>query len=369
MSSIVYTNRIFALQRWGGISRYFCELAGRVHQAPRFDCSIVAPMHFNDHLLESDVPQRGHYLRLRGRTGRLYRAVNRLLAPVMTSAAKPDILHHTYYAPRDFSASRKNVVTVYDMIHELFPDEFALTDPTTQNKSRSVELADHVICISESTKADLVRLLGVPSSKITVTHLGYSSKFGSNSPPTKQSPPMLRRYLLYVGQRAGYKGFARLLEAYASSTLLRRSFDLLAFGGPEFGSVDIKTFEKLGLQNGSVRHISGDDEELARLYRGAHAFIYPSLYEGFGIPPLEAMNCGCPVACSNVSSIPEVVGDAAELFDPLDVDSMRAAIERVCFDEERRSELVAAGYQRIGLFSWDRCAQETAAVYDELLRV
>ncbi len=367
MSSIVYTNRIFALQRWGGISRYFCELASRVHRTPAFDCRIVAPVHFNDHLLECDVPQQAHYLRLRGRTGRLYRAANRLLAPALTAAARPDLLHHTYYAPGDFNVSKRNIVTVYDMIHELFPGNFAPTDTTMRDKRQSVERADHVICISESTKADLVRILGVRSSKVSVTHLGYSAAFSHSESAGERRQSEARPYLLYVGQRAGYKGFDRLIEAYASSSVLCSSFDLIMFGGPGFDVAEKAMFAKLGLREGSLRHVTGDDYELAKRYRAAWAFIYPSLYEGFGIPLLEAMSSGCPVACSNTSSIPEVVGEAAELFDPSDVESMRIALERVCLDEARRSELVAAGTKRSRLFSWDRCARETALVYAQLL--
>ena len=115
-----------------------------------------------------------------------------------------------------------------------------------------------------------------------------------------------------------------------------------------------------------VIHLGGGDDRLATLYRGASAFIYPSKYEGFGIPPLEAMHLECPVICSMTSSIPEVVGEAGEYFDPDDAESIRHAIERVLQSSDRRSELIALGRSRCNLFSWERCARETLDVYKRL---
>ncbi len=116
-----------------------------------------------------------------------------------------------------------------------------------------------------------------------------------------------------------------------------------------------------------VHHVSGDDAVLAGYYRMASAFVYPSLYEGFGIPPLEAMSFDCPVVCSGVSSIPEVVGNAGEMFDPYDPDSIRMAIERVVSDDALRQTLIARGKERLKLFSWKRCAQETLDIYRRVL--
>ena len=123
----------------------------------------------------------------------------------------------------------------------------------------------------------------------------------------------------------------------------------------------------LGLALEQVMHVGGSDERLAAMYKGAAALVYPSKYEGFGIPPLEAMSLDCPVICSNTSSIPEVVGEAGEYFDPFDQDSIRAAIERVLQSPARRQQLVVLGRSRCKLFSWERCAEQTAAVYRRLV--
>ncbi len=173
-------------------------------------------------------------------------------------------------------------------------------------------------------------------------------------------------YFLYVGQRSGYKNFARLLNAYASLPRIRNEFDLISFGTNAFTPQEKEAIHSLGLDPMRVRHLSGDDASLAYLYRKATAFVYPSLYEGFGLPPLEAMSLGCPVLCSNTSSMPEVVGDAGLFFDPLDSEAIRQAMESVASSLELRRDLISRGTQRVKSFSYDRCAAETLAVYGSL---
>jgi glycosyltransferase involved in cell wall biosynthesis len=363
--TIAYDHQIFSLQSVGGISRYFCELAERLAHQPGFRTRVVAPMHFNDHLAESKAPCVGIHLPMKiPRSSRGYRMVNSLLSPPILTKLGPDIIHRTYYAARPETTKGRLVVTVFDMIHELFPQCFGANDQTADRKLRSVEAADHVICISECTAQDLVRLLNVPRKKITVTHLGLSSTFAA--PASGAHARDCRPYLLFVGQRGGYKNFSRLLAAYASSAALRDEFDLVAFG-PEFARSELEQVTALNLRAGAVRRLGGTDAELARAYQGAWAFVYPSEYEGFGIPPLEAMSSGCPVICSNASCIPEVVGDAGEYFDPASVDAICGALERVAFDASRRLALIEAGQARHRHFSWERCAIETAAVYENVL--
>lgn len=365
MHRVVYDYQTFSLQQYGGISRYFCELAARIAAAPGFDVKVVAPVHYNDYLASSGVSKLAMHIPPYPKTGRLYRAVNHLVAPLLVRALAPAVLHQTYYSASAAPGSAKKIVTVFDMIHELFPERFPPNDPTVRRKRASVAAADHVLCISESTKADLINLLNVDPGKITVTYLGCSGIFADDM-QIEVAPPE-RPYILYVGHRAGYKNFAKTLEAYASSPNLNREFDLVAFGGFPFSQEERAQFDALDLRAGAVRRIAGDDLELARAYAGARVLIYPSLYEGFGIPPLEAMSCRCPVAAANTSSIPEVVGEAAEVFDPASVEAIRAALERVCFDDERRARLIEAGSERIKHFSWDKCAAETLRTYSAVL--
>lgn len=368
MTIVAYDHQIFSAQRAGGISRYFCELAQRIPLSPGWYSRIVAPLHYNDHLAESAAARWGLHVPAKRGKGRLHRGVNAVLGPMVLGMVGADVVHRTYYADRPHPRRSALVVTVFDMIHELFPQAFPQNDRTRWRKRRSVMEADHVICISQSTARDLVRILDVPREKITVTYLGISDHFLAAANAATR-PCADRPYLLYVGNRSGYKNFRRVLEAYGASPRLAAFFDLVAFGGEPWTDSEISRIEQLELRPRSVRRIQGGDAELKAAYAGAHLFVYPSEYEGFGIAPAEAMSLGCPVACSNTSSIPEVVGKAGEYFDPTDVGEIRASLERASFDETRRREMVSEGRrQSVGL-SWDRCAAETLAVYRRVVGV
>jgi glycosyltransferase involved in cell wall biosynthesis len=250
------------------------------------------------------------------------------------------------------------------MIHERFPNSFSRNDVTRRAKSAALQRADHIICISENTRRDLIETTGIPIEKTSVVHLGYSLTAMSRSalPPIPEVP-----YLLYVGARDGYKNFEGLLAAYARSDL-RNAFSLVCFGGGNATPRESSLIQSLGINPANIIFLHGSDSALSSLYASASAFVYPSLYEGFGIPPLEAMSFGCPVVCSNTSSMPEVVGDAAELFDPNDLDSMCTALEQVLLSTHRSQQLVALGHERIKLFSWEKCARETLDTYKRVLR-
>jgi glycosyltransferase involved in cell wall biosynthesis len=251
------------------------------------------------------------------------------------------------------------------MIHEKFSSALDPTNNLSRIKAEAIDRADHVICISESTRKDLIEILGTDEKKVSTIYLAYTPNDCLDG-DIKYFPQIEKPYLLYVGPRSNYKNFSRLLEVYNNSQKLRQDFQLVCFGGEKFSSAEAKQIQDFQL-DGKVVQIPGDDDILAHLYRQAAAFIYPSLYEGFGIPPLEAMSFGCPVVCSNVSSIPEIVGDAGEYFDPYDLDSMSHSIEKVLYSDTTASNLKRLGSERIKLFSWDLCAAQTSAVYRSLL--
>jgi glycosyltransferase involved in cell wall biosynthesis len=365
---ILYDQQIFGWQDYGGISRYIYELALEMATTYGQDTNIVSPLYVNQYLkcapgaLKVYGVPIGHI----PRTGRVVHAVNFFLTWPIIRYLHPDIVHETYYSSRRIAPkSTKVVLTVYDMIHERFSELFSKNDPTSRKKALAVERADHVICISEQTRQDLIELFGVNPAKTSVVYLGFT--LTDQDKPVQKADTSARPFLLYVGGRGGYKNFEKLLHAYAASSMLRNDFDLVCFGGGELTAKEKDLFQRLALASGSVRQVSGDDASLAEYYKLASAFIYPSLYEGFGIPPLEAMSFDCPVVCSGVSSIPEVVGDAAEMFDPYEPDSIRMAIERVVSDDVLKQALIARGRERIKLFSWRRCAQETLDVYRRVL--
>ena len=365
---IVYDHQIFGWQQYGGISRYAYELALEITNSSTYDLSIVSPFYVNQYLKNAPKHLKvlGIPIRYIPRSGRIIRAVNFILAWSLLRFIRPDIVHETFFSSMRIAPKKSKVVlTVYDMIHERFAGSFSKLDATSKEKASAVARADHVICISEQTKQDLIEILGVEPQKISVVYLGFTltSKDGSS----KEKIHQIRPFLLYVGSRRGYKNFEGLLKAYAASLKLRNAFDLICFGGGAFTNEEKALMQQLGISTDRVFQVAGDDALLAGYYKAASVFVYPSLYEGFGIPPLEAMSFDCPVVCSNISSIPEVVGNAAEMFDPESPDSISAAIERVINNSQLRENLINLGRERIKLFSWERCAKETLDVYRKVM--
>lgn len=360
---IAFDHQIFALQHYGGISRYIVRLADHL-AAIGHETRIVAPLHINLHLDQSVSRHSG--IRLPGfpaRAAPILLTANRFLLRALAERpfGRPDLIHETYYTDRPVQFSGTPlVVTVFDMIHERMQQHFHPRDATSNRKRRAISRADHLLAISHSTKNDLCDLFDVSPEKVSVVHLGFE---GIQLLGPAVSTHTGRPFLLYVGQRQGYKNFEGLLRALGSDPDLRSTYDVVAFGGPPLASSERQTAVNAGLRADGLHHLSGDDSVLAACYSSAAAFVYPSLYEGFGLPPLEAMSCECPVVSSNTSSMPEVIGDAAEFFDPGDNDSIIHAIKTVLSDTQRRQQLVQAGLQRLKAFSWDKCARETAAAY------
>lgn len=365
---IVFDHQIFGWQQYGGISRYIYELASEITNIGIHDLKVVSPFYVNHYLKRAPKSLKilGIPIKYIPRTGRIIRAVNFILAWSLFRFLRPDIVHETYFSYLRIAPKKSKVVlTVYDMIHERFAESFPKLDNTSKEKASAVARADHVICISEQTKQDLIEILGVDASKISVVHLGFT--LTSQDDATAVAIEPVRPFLLYVGSRGGYKNFEGLLKAYAASPILKNGFDLICFGGGDLTNKEKTLIQQLGVSTDRVSQVSGDDALLAGYYKIASAFIYPSLYEGFGIPPLEAMSFDCPVVCSNISSIPEVVGNAAEMFDPENPDSISSAIERVINNSQLRENLINLGRERIKLFSWERCAQQTLDVYRKVL--
>lgn len=379
---IAYDHQAFCLQKTGGISRYFCRLAQEL--ALTQDVGIFAPLYRNQYL--DALPKAVvHGYRVKDyppKTAGLFVGVNGLLSSSMMRAWHPDLVHETYFSFKTtgplFSLTRnqKNcprVVTVFDMISELELEKKQGTeaDLRASAKFAAVIRADHVLCISEHTRQDLLRLFDIPKQKTSVIHLGCDvpRSIDKNNIESQQlaHPKHPRPYLLYVGLRSGYKNFSRLLKAIAASALIRQDFDLIAFGGNDFSEQEQALIRQLGFAPSQIRQLGGSDDDLGLLYSGAAAFVYPSTYEGFGLPPLEAMAHNCPVVSSDRSSMPEIIGSAAEFFDPESIDAMAFALERVLFSTERANELRQKGQARLQDFTWQRCAQETLRIYQSLI--
>ena len=369
MTKVVFDSQIFSLQQFGGISRYICALAEKLADRPDVQVQILAPLYINQYLRELKTSRAGMvsgvYIRPLPKFGQWLANVSNLFFSLAANSCQPHIVHETYYSAKPtYKGKAARVLTVYDLIHEKFPESFLPGDPIAHNRAKAIRRADHIICISESTRRDLIEIYQVPEHKISVTYLGYDTLSASSlvASALVGSKP----YLLYVGSRHGYKNFDGLVRAFAASSFLKASARVVCFGGGVLTQAERALLAELKLPADDVVQVGGNDERLAALYQGASAFVYPSKYEGFGIPPLEAMSLACPVICSNTSSIPEVVGSAGEYFNPNDVESMRQAIESVLVSPDRRQELITLGNDRVHAFSWSRCATETLAVYRKL---
>jgi glycosyltransferase involved in cell wall biosynthesis len=359
---VAFDHRIFSHQKHGGISRYFARV---LQCLPEFgvDSKIISPLYQSEYLgglPEGSVWGRPfEYTPKRLRAAEILgEALNRPLSYVYGA----DISHETYHHFRRIAPSKSRIViTVYDMIHEFFRVG-DLHEYVRRNLTAAVARADSIICISESTRRDLLRFYPDVGDRAVVSHFGFDPIMGMEA----GERPYQRPYLLYVGMRWNmYKNFHGLVEAYRSSPQLRSTFDLVFVGGGPFTGEERELLEAAGIADRAVQR-SADDGALWRYYRHASAFVYPSLYEGFGIPPLEAMAADCPVVAMHVSSMPEVCGDAAEYAYPDQPGSLQAAIEKVVFSD-RADALREAGRDRLKLFSWRKCAQEHADIYRGLV--
>ncbi len=369
---IAFDQQVFLLQEYGGISRYFCNIAKHFSEKSDIESRVFAPLHFNKNLHPiKHLTQSGLLLpTLPPKLTRLGMEASKYIARLSMKRYSPDIIHETYYTHDNFKPKQaKRVLTVYDFIHERYPDMFNQGHLTVEAKKAAVLRADHVICISESTQRDLINFCGIEKDKTSITYLGvddiFSSKSSANSNSLAQNHT--KPYILYVGSRASYKNFNGFIEAFSLSSKLSKNFDIVCFGGGDITKKEYLFASSLGIDSEQLIHYGGSDQILAQLYCKATAFIYPSLYEGFGIPPLEAMASNCPVIASNTSSLPEVIGNAGEYFDPTNSESITAALENVLDSPSRQSELRSLGIERQKLFSWKKCADETLAVYRDLL--
>ena len=369
ITKIVYDYQTFSLNEYGGVSRYFHEISSRISNCHDYEVKIVCPFYVDEYFkdnLSSRKLLQGLKVKRLPKSNTLRQTINQKLSNLIVSKSSVDIIHETYYSAKSIgNKNTKRVITVYDMIHEKFASSLDPDNSFASIKAEAIRRADHVICISESTRKDLIEILEIDEAKVSTIYLACTPNDNLDG-NIKQISQINKPYLLSVGQRARYKNFDKLLEAYASSRKLNQDFQLVCFGGGDFSSSEIERIKNFQLGD-KVIQISGDDGMLANLYRGATAFVYPSLYEGFGIPPLEAMSFGCPVVCSNISSIPEIVGDAGEYFDPFDLDSMIDAIEKVVYSETVSINLKKLGERRNKLFSWDLCSEKTMEVYRSLV--
>ena len=361
--NILYDHTIFQNQQYGGISRYFYELISRMSPKANTNVTLFQGLHINNYPLSNISCNKYLGYKPNLKIPSLYKSFlftmpNKIAFHTLYSTSKHfDIYHPTYYY-HGLNKHHKTpiVITIHDMIHEIYPDQLRFSNHFTRVKKEAIHIADAIICPSQNTKKDLLNIYDIPDNKITVIYHG-------NSLHTQVSlPPPIKPYLLYVGDRKStYKNFRVLFNAYHNT--LSEHFDLICFGGGKFNKYELNAIKNC---TGNITQISGSDKLLTSLYKNAFCYICPSLYEGFGIPLLEALSTGCPVIASHTSSIPEVTNNAAILFNPISSSELTNAIESL-HNEHKRNNLIRLGLEQSKKFSWDKTANETMKLYKTLI--
>lgn len=331
---------VYQLQKNGGISVYWKEITSRISMSHEF--SIC---------------------RTKGSK------VTRYL-PVLCDA---NIFHSSYFRLTPKSKT-KNVVTIHDFIYELGWLKTRGSAINILQRRLAIEAADTIICVSENTKNDLLKLYPNLLKYQEIYTVYNGSSFSIENPSTKESSvrlielnrqKSLDKYVLFIGGRVSYKNFDFALLSFAASVLPKLGYTMICTGA-KLSEVENELLTKLNLQSKVLAIDNATYEELNYLYQNAFALIYPSFYEGFGLPTLEAMNCGCPVIASNTSSLPEIIGDAGILIDPQDISSISAALEKL-LDDEVRNNYLTKGIARAKLFSWDNAAKKHIQLYKSLI--
>jgi glycosyltransferase involved in cell wall biosynthesis len=282
---------------------------------------------------------------------------------------KYDLYFEPNFIPLEMKA-KKTVATVYDFsFHhhpEWHPKERA--DDFSKNFFKRIKKADCIITISKYVEKEALEMLKIRDCRIVTIYPGFNDIFEANE-YEEIGNGFSEKYILFVGSIEPRKNLVKLLKAYLSlPEYIKKNFKLLLVGFRGWENKEI--IELLNKSKGAVNYLGYvKNEKLAELYRKASCFVYPSLYEGFGLPPLEAMACGCPVVVSNVSSLPEVCGDAAYYVDPTDTESIAGGIEKVLRDEELRQNMIEKGLERAKLFSWEKAAKEHLKVFEEVVKL
>jgi glycosyltransferase involved in cell wall biosynthesis len=358
-----FDEQIFLAQKAGGISRYFSQLIVALGNNHSLAVEPIIGWRWtsNRHALDLGLGTRGldiDYLDCEHPLGRSALYLSNIAAHRRIQHG--DLLHHTFYHPR-FLRPRfvgPRVVTIYDMTPELFPDLFPGGNPHLAKRSY-VDASDMLLCISEATRSDLLQVYGDLGKPVRITYPGVSPIFAPGTQPRTGLPA---RYLLFVGRRDKYKDYKLLAEALAG---LREKIVLVVVGGGPFTDDEVRLHDRLGISPQLV-HLSVDDQELAALYSNSLAFVFPSRYEGFGLPTLEAMAAGAPTVLARVSSHPEIGGDAALYFSHGDPESLRDCLTSVIGDPDLRERYRGLGLARAEGFTWAETARQTADAYREL---
>lgn len=357
---VICDHEIFCAQVVGGVSRYFVELATAINAGGKAEVSIHAPLHVS-RMLEAAAP--------RVRAGKrlpVFPGVTKLTG--LACAAKEwrlprnAILHATWYRKRP-ARFRRFAITIHDMIAEKFPDQVRAAEQQARIKKASADAADLVFCVSECTRDDLLDRYPGLEPKVVVTPLATRIGSLAVAPMPSEVP-----YILYVGNRHGYKNFASFARGFAAADGLRRTYRILCFGGERLDQREASSYGlSLGDGRGQVSSITGDDALLEAGYRGASLVVVPSFYEGFGLPSLEALACSAPLLISGARALRETAGiDVPYVEEAGSAEAWESALRR-SLSGTQKSPAGTDGMRHLSpRFSWANTASATARAYSSV---
>lgn len=376
MMKIILDSQAFNYQKYGGVSRYYTEIFSILSKKDNLE--IITPWFYTRNiyykesvLYNKTQKQNTFFLELLSKLGisirkkskklNYSRTINRL-----TSKDAFDVFVPTYYDPYFLNLinGKPFVLTVYDMIHELFPEYFSDADELKKNKLLLIEKAAKIIAVSQNTKKDILTLYPhIDESKIEVIYHGTSIKVNENA-----EADLPENYILYVGSRSDYKNFKFLADSIKVLLKNNPNLFLVCAGGGKFDKEEIEFIKSLDLEK-QILQLDFKEHELGYFYKKAKCFVFPSLYEGFGIPVLESMACECPVVLGNHSSFPEVAGNAGVYFDVNSKDDLRNKIQSLLENEALRIEFSLKGIEQIKRFTWENAAQQCLDLYKKSVQI
>ena len=362
---ILYDHQVYSLQGAGGISRYYYGLLKHLTQLDSCKPEIAIGVQRNglDFRNLPGVKVWGFQGLGSLAPGKTRYILNELLSTALLPVrGEFDVYHPTLYGYVRTARWKKMVITHHDCAYERYPALFSRVEMIKRLRARQFQTSDVITCNSEATRRDLHEFYDLPESKTCVVHHAVTLLQRNPNRPCEFACD--RPFLLYVGSRATYKNFPALLRGFAAADL-KREFAIVVVGGGAPTDAELALIVETGLV-GHVQFVPrAPDASLAEIYTQARLLVYPSLYEGFGLPPLEAMSFECPVLVAHNSCLPEICGDAAFYFQADDLESLVSSLRVACFDEAQRATKKENGKKRVAFFSWQKCAAGTLAVYKQ----